>query len=77
MTNDCRRRGQKNENCANYLLASGFDFIRTMKRGFDIIPALLPELIGPVSLKYSVNYHASFLGNRSVASSFAKAGFIR
>ncbi|CAA9369771.1 hypothetical protein AVDCRST_MAG84-4202 [uncultured Microcoleus sp.] len=26
MTVDCRRRGQKNENCANYLLASGFDF---------------------------------------------------
>jgi hypothetical protein len=36
--------GQKTENGANYLLAAGFDFIGTMKRGFDIIAAQ-PELI--------------------------------
>jgi len=26
LTVDCRRRGQKNKNCANYLLAAWFDF---------------------------------------------------
>jgi hypothetical protein len=33
---DCRRAGQKNENCANYLLASGFDFTPD-DRGADLI----------------------------------------